>query len=120
MQGRLGTILRRARGDASRLSFARKLRLSYTFVRSLEEGLRLPSDDVLIEIADHLGLDRKELILAAYCDRSSVLEGTLRECGVTIPEYEHGEEPDLEVTPQPKPEGPIPRVTNPDPREAAG
>lgn len=85
MTGKLGTILRRKRGNASRLSFARKLQLSYTFVRALEEGIRLPSDEVLMEIAEALDLDFRQLILAAYCDRSPTLEETLRGCGVEIP-----------------------------------
>ena len=42
-------------------------------MRSLEEGLRYPSDDVLVGIANRLDLDPKELILEAYCDRSPIL-----------------------------------------------
>ena len=57
MESRLGNIIRTCRGKESRLSFVKKLGLSYTFVRSLEEGLRLPSDDIIQRIADRLELD---------------------------------------------------------------
>ena len=48
---RLGTILRTVRGSESRVQFARRLELSYTFVRALEHGQRFPSDPVLKRIA---------------------------------------------------------------------
>ena len=89
-------------------------------MRSLEEGLRLPSDEVLIEIAERLGLDRKELIIAAYCDRSATLEETLRQCGIEIPEYEPIDAPKLEATPPPEPDSALPRLPKSDQREAAG
>ena len=88
---RLGSILKRARGKESRVQFARKLELSYTFVRAMEHGLRFPSDKVLLEIADRLGEDAETLFLAAYCDRSPTLAKVLRGRGVAIPEGE-GEE----------------------------
>ncbi len=66
---RLGTILERSRGENTRVQFAKGLGLSYTFVRAMEHGLRFPSDKVLMEIAEKLGLDPEELLLAAYCDR---------------------------------------------------
>ncbi len=82
---RLGAILENARGKESRVQFARKLGLSYTFVRAMEHGLRFPSDKVLIEIAEKLGKDAEELFLAAYCDRSPHLAEVLVDRGVEIP-----------------------------------
>ncbi len=82
MTGRLGKLLKARRGEASRLSFAKKLTLSYTFVRSLEEGLRLPSDGIVEQIADCLDLDADELLIATYCDRSQALARVLTERGV--------------------------------------
>lgn len=82
---RLGEILRKARGDQSRVQFARKLKLSYTFVRAMEHGLRFPSDKVLREIAERLELDPDELILAAYADRSPMLARVLEKRGIALP-----------------------------------
>ncbi|HIG11669.1 MAG: helix-turn-helix transcriptional regulator [bacterium] len=82
---RLGSVLKNARGKESRAQFARKLELSYTFVRAMEHGLRFPSDKVLLDIADRLGENADELLLAAYCDRSPLLAEVLEARGVTIP-----------------------------------
>ena len=68
------------------MQFARKLELSYTFVRAMEHGLRFPSDKVLLEIAEKLGVSSEEMFLAAYCDRSPMLAEVLRERGVELPE----------------------------------
>ena len=81
---KLGNILQRARGKESRVQFARRLGLSYTFVRAMEHGMRHPSDRVLIEIADRLGLDASELLLAAYCDRSPMLAQVLETKGIDV------------------------------------
>jgi len=94
---RLGSILKKARGNESRVQFARKLELSYTFVRAMEHGLRFPSDKVLLEIAGRLGENPKQLLLAAYCDRSPLLAGVLSDHGVPIPEGEP--EPKEEASP---------------------
>lgn len=88
MSNRLGKRLREARGDETRADFARRLSLSYTYVRALELGLRSPSDGVLAEITRKLGLDSGELILAAYCDRSERLTQVLIEKKVVEPETE--------------------------------
>jgi len=82
---RLGAILKKARGRESRVQFARKLELSYTFVRAMEHGLRFPSDKVLLEIADRLGESPDQLLLAAYCDRSPLLAEVLKARGIAIP-----------------------------------
>lgn len=81
---RLGEILRNSRGKESRVQFARKLGLSYTFVRAMEHGLRYPSDKVLLDIAQRLDLDADELLLAAYCDRSTYLAKVLAGRGIQI------------------------------------
>ena len=99
---RLGAILRKARGKDSRVQFARKLELSYTFVRAMEHGLRFPSDKVLLEIADRLDEDAEELFLAAYCDRSPHLAGVLKGRGLAIPENDEEE-----------PKAPLPRASAP-------
>jgi transcriptional regulator with XRE-family HTH domain len=83
---RLGLILKRARGKQSRVQFARKLGLSYTFVRAMEHGLRFPSDKVLLEIAERLKVDPGELLMAAYCDRSPQLAEVLEQRGLDLPE----------------------------------
>jgi len=105
---RLGAILKRARGKESRVQFARKLELSYTFVRAMEHGLRFPSDKVLLEIADRLAEDPEELFLAAYCDRSPTLARVLRGRGIQIPEGVGEPEAESEAetvdTLQPKPQ----------------
>lgn len=88
---RLGLILKWARGDQSRVQFARKLGLSYTFVRAMEHGLRFPSDRVLLEIADRLSVDAGDLLLAAYCDRSPDLGEVLAARGVELPADEEEE-----------------------------
>ncbi|MEM7515494.1 MAG: helix-turn-helix transcriptional regulator, partial [Planctomycetota bacterium] len=85
---------------------AKRLGLSYTFVRSLEEGLRRPSDEVLIEIASKLELDADLLLLAAYCDRSKHLEGALRRIGLEFLK----EEPESPPEP-PAPDAPLPDLT---------
>lgn len=104
---RLGAILKRSRGKESRVQFARKLELSYTFVRAMEHGLRFPSDKVLLEIADRLAENPEELFLAAYCDRSPTLARVLRGRGVTLPEGQGEAEGEAEATetlqPQPQP-----------------
>ncbi len=82
---RLGAILKNARGKESRVQFARKLELSYTFVRAMEHGLRFPSDKVLLDIADRLGESSDELLLAAYCDRSPLLAEVLKSRGISVP-----------------------------------
>lgn len=82
---RLGSILKNARGKESRVQFARKLELSYTFVRAMEHGLRFPSDKVLLEIAQRLNESPENLLLAAYCDRSPLLANVLESRGVDIP-----------------------------------
>jgi len=83
---RLGLILKRARGKQSRVQFARKLGLSYTFVRAMEHGLRFPSDKVLLEIAERLKVDPGDLLMAAYCDRSPQLAEVLEHRGLELPE----------------------------------
>jgi transcriptional regulator with XRE-family HTH domain len=77
-----GDHIRRARGDESRLQFCRRLGLSYTFVRAIEHGRRLPSDRLLAELAVALGLDHRQLVLRAYCDRSPSLCAILEEHGL--------------------------------------
>ena len=77
-----GSMLVAARGSESRSSFARRLKLSYTFVRAMESGARFPSDDVLLEIARQLHLDPEELLLAAHCDRSPALARALERRGL--------------------------------------
>jgi len=44
--------------------FCRKLELTYTFVRAMEEGLRLPSIEVVREIANKLSIDPAPLVQA--------------------------------------------------------
>ena len=78
-------MLQARRGAASSLSFVKKLSLSYTFVRSMEEGLRLPSDEIVVRIAECLDISTEELLLAAYCDRSAALAAILQERGLVSP-----------------------------------
>ena len=82
MKSHLGTLLRRARGEESRVSFARKLGLSYTFVRAMEYGHRSPSDRVLADMASRLELDPAEFLIAAWSDRSPELARVLRKRGI--------------------------------------
>lgn len=111
---RLGAILKKARGKESRVQFARKLELSYTFVRAMEHGLRFPSDKVLLDIADRLGESSEELLLAAYCDRSPLLAEVLRGRGIAVPpsgdEAEDVAEAPAEAVLQPPVQAPAPQT----------
>jgi transcriptional regulator with XRE-family HTH domain len=82
MKRLLGSYLRELRGKESRVQFARRLELSYTFVREMELGNRLPSDEVLLDIGSRLGADPRKLVLFAHCDRSPSLLRVLQEHGV--------------------------------------
>lgn len=82
----------RARGNESRVSFARRLGLSYTFVRAMEYGLRSPSDKVLVELAGRLEQDPAEFLIAAWCDRSPGLARVLQDRGIELPQPEEPEE----------------------------
>jgi transcriptional regulator with XRE-family HTH domain len=77
MKSILGHCLREIRGGQSRLQFAKRLGLSYTFVREMELGNRLPSDEVLLSLATRLEVDFGRLVLYAYCDRSPALRSVL-------------------------------------------
>ena len=77
MKSLLGHCLREIRGGQSRLQFAKRLGLSYTFVREMELGNRLPSDEVLLSLASRLETDHGRLVLFAYCDRSPALRSVL-------------------------------------------
>jgi transcriptional regulator with XRE-family HTH domain len=79
MESLLGVYLRELRGEESRLQFAKKLGLSYTFVREMELGNRLPSDEVLLDLASRLHADHRRLLLYAYSDRSPPLRRVLEE-----------------------------------------
>lgn len=80
----LGDLIIQARGKESRVQFARRLGLSYTFTRALESGTRFPSDAVLAHIAKELGLELHKLVLAAYCARSQALTDALRHRGLGV------------------------------------
>jgi len=69
--------LRDLRAGQSRLQFAKTLGLSYTFVREMELGNRLPSDEVLLELASRISADPRPLVFCAYCDRSPALRKVL-------------------------------------------
>jgi transcriptional regulator with XRE-family HTH domain len=77
-----GAQLLEARGDQNRRQFARRLGLSYTFVTEMERGNRLPSDQILMNIAQQLELDPQALIVAAYSDRSPILRRILADKGL--------------------------------------
>lgn len=77
MKSLLGHCLREIRGGQSRLQFAKRLGLSYTFVREMELGNRLPSDEVLLSLATRLEADYGRLVLFAHCDRSPALKSVL-------------------------------------------
>lgn len=77
MKRLLGRYLRNLRAGESRLKFAKQLGLSYTFVREMELGNRLPSDEVLLAVAARLSADPRRLMLCAYCDRSPALREVL-------------------------------------------
>lgn len=79
---RLGTRLRSLRGGRSLVAFSRALGLSYTFVREMERGNRLPSDAVILRLAERLQCDAGELALLCHCDRSALLAEHLERLGV--------------------------------------
>jgi len=83
MKQLLGSYLRSLRGNESRLKFSKRIGLSYTFVREMELGNRLPSDEVLSSLAARLQVDHRRLFLYAYCDRSPALLGALQTGGWT-------------------------------------
>lgn len=78
MKRLLGSYLKGIRGTESRLKFSKRIGLSYTFVREMELGNRLPSDEVLLSLAARLAVDHRPLFLFAYCDRSPELLNTLQ------------------------------------------
>ena len=82
MENLFASQLLEARGPQNRRQFARRLGLSYTFVTEMERGNRLPSDQILLGIAEELGLDPKRLLLAAYGDRSPSLRRILADKGL--------------------------------------
>ncbi len=77
MKRLLGAHLRELRAARSRVQFAKLLGLSYTFVREMELGNRLPSDEVLLALADKLHADHRRLLIYTYCDRSPALRKVL-------------------------------------------
>jgi hypothetical protein len=77
-------MLSTVRGGDSLASFSRTLDLSYTFVRSLVNGTRHPSDPVVKKIASKLGLEPDQLLLAAHCDRSPDLSAVLKGMGLDV------------------------------------
>ncbi|MCK6445897.1 MAG: helix-turn-helix domain-containing protein [Planctomycetes bacterium] len=79
---RLGSRLRLLRGARSLVAFSRALGLSYTFVREMERGNRLPSDDVILLLAERLQVDSGELALLTYCDRAALLAEHLTRRGL--------------------------------------
>lgn len=79
MKSLLGAYLRQLRGTESRLQFARRLGLSYTFVREMELGNRFPSDEVLLALGGTLNADHRRLLLYVYSDRSPALHKVLKE-----------------------------------------
>ena len=97
---RLGTRLHALRGERSLVAFSRALGLSYTFVREMERGNRLPSDDVILRLAERLHVEPGELALLTYCDRSELLARHLGALGIeaskpvpppVLPKLETGE-----------------------------
>lgn len=82
LENRLAQLLIAFRGTETRAAFARRLHLSYTFVREMEMGNRFPSDENLVAIATELGFDPKTLAVLAYCDRSALLAQALEASGV--------------------------------------
>lgn len=77
MKRLFGDYLRLLRGELSRAKFAKLVGLSYTFVREMELGNRLPSDEVLLQIAGRLEIDQSRLVLYTHCDRSPPLREVL-------------------------------------------
>jgi hypothetical protein len=96
MKRLLGSYLQHLRGAESRVQFAKRVHLSYTFVREVELGNRLPSDEVLLEMAVLLPADARRLLLYAHCDRSPPLQRVLREADLD------------ELWPEAFPETPVP------------
>lgn len=86
MEHGLATYLHQMRGQDSLVAFSRKLGLSYTFVREMERGNRLPSDDVIVRIGERLAVDPTDLALLTYRDRSSLLAQALSRRGVDSPQ----------------------------------
>ena len=79
MKSLLGGYLRQLRGKESRILFARRAGLSYTFVREMELGNRRPSDPILVQLAERLSADPRRMFLYAYCDRSPGLRKVLQD-----------------------------------------
>lgn len=88
MRNRFANILLEHRGCESRAKFASRLGLSYTFVREMELGNRLPSDEILTRIAVTLEAPIGPLFQAVYCDRSPGLAAHIEGGGVQALESE--------------------------------
>lgn len=62
----LGEIIQAARSERYKLrEFARVLEVSPTHLSDIENNRRIPSEGLLLEIAQYLGLDANELMMAA-------------------------------------------------------
>ena len=62
----LGDIIQAARAERFKLrEFARLLGISATHLSDIENSRRIPSEALLLEIAQYLGLDANELMVAS-------------------------------------------------------
>lgn len=61
----LGERLRRARGDMKLRELARRLGLAPSYLSDIENDRRIPSEQVLGELATELGVDFEELMALA-------------------------------------------------------
>ncbi len=60
----LGAQIRKARGNRFSIrGLARTIGVSHTYLSDVERGVKLPSDDVLDDLIDQLGLNRREVYL---------------------------------------------------------
>ena len=62
----LGDTIQEARAEQYKLrEFARILNISATHLSDIENNRRIPSEELLLEIAQHLNLDADKLLVAA-------------------------------------------------------
>ena len=84
---RLGNRLRQLRGERSVREFAKQCGISHTYLTNLEQGIdprigkaNQISLNVLIQIADHLGVPYSDLIYPAIADLLERKEGSDGNC----------------------------------------
>lgn len=66
----MAQLLRRARGDQSKRSTYKTLGVSAQTYELWEKGVYIPSDEYAQQLAEHLGMELKDVVWTLYRDRT--------------------------------------------------